>query len=87
MKPKRVAANRSRAPGGPQPSREWIAGRFEAPFFVQDREEPCRPHIVLWVELPPGIIVGQSVVLPDDAAGAGGRCRSNASAKLRSEAI
>ena len=70
LKPKRVAANRSRAPGGPQPSREWIGGRFEAPFFVQDREEPCRPHIVLWVELPHGIIVGQSAVRPDDAAGA-----------------
>ncbi len=70
MKPPRAAAHRSRGSGQPQLFREWVGGRFEAPFFVHHREEPCRPHIVLWVELPDGFIVGQAVVLPDDAAGA-----------------
>ena len=67
---RRAAADRSRDPGQPPLSREWIGGRFEAPFFVHHREEPCRPHIVLWIELPDGFVVGQAVVLPDDAAGA-----------------
>ena len=70
MKPPRAAAHRSRGPGQPQLFREWVGGRFEAPFFVHHREEPCRPHIVLWVELPDGFVVGQAVVLPDEAAGA-----------------
>ena len=70
MKSRRAAADRSRGPGQPQLFREWIGGRFEAPFFVHHREEPCRPHIVLWVELPDGFVVGQVVVMPDDTAGA-----------------
>ncbi len=70
MKSRRAAVDRSRGPGQPQLFREWIGGRFEAPFFVHHREEPCRPHIVLWVELPDGFVVGQGVVMPDDTAGA-----------------
>ena len=69
MKP-RLAAGRSRGPGQPPLFREWIGGCLSTPFFVRDREEPCRPDIVLWLELPDGLVVGQSMVMPEDADGA-----------------
>ena len=70
MKQQRAAADGSRADGQPQLFREWIGGRLQTPFFVQDREEPYRPDIVLWLELPEGSIVGQAVVTPEDTGGA-----------------
>ena len=69
MKP-RPAADRRRGPGQAQLFREWIGGRLSTPFFVHERGEPCRPDIVLWVELPDGLVVGQSMVMPGDADGA-----------------
>ena len=51
-------------------SREWIGGRFPTPFYVHDREEPYRPDLVLWMELPEGFVVGQAVVRPEDTEGA-----------------
>ena len=70
MKPPPAAADRSRGPGQPQLFREWIGGRLSTPFFVHDREEPCRPDIVLSLELPEELIVGQAMVVPGDADGA-----------------
>ena len=69
MKPRRPA-DASSATGRPQLFREWIGGRFPTPFFVHDREEPYRPDVVLWVELPEGFVVGQAAVMPEDAGGA-----------------
>ncbi len=69
MKPRRPA-DASPAAGRPQLFREWIGGRFPTPFFVHDREEPYRPDVVLWVELPEGFVVGQAAVMPEDAGGA-----------------
>ncbi len=69
MKPRRPA-DASPAAGQPQLFREWIGGRFATPFFVHHREEPYRPDVVIWVELPEGVVVGQAVVMPDDAGGA-----------------
>ena len=69
MKPRRVAADRSRESGQPRLFREWIGGRLSTPFFIHDREEPYRPDIVLWMELPEGFVVGQAIVMPEDAAG------------------
>ena len=51
-------------------SREWIGGRFHTPFYIRDREEPYRPDLVLWMELPEGFVVGQAVVSPEHAEGA-----------------
>ena len=51
-------------------SREWVGGSLSAPFFIHDRAEPYRPCIVIWFELPDGLVVGQSVVMPEDARGA-----------------
>ena len=70
MKPRPAAADRRRGPGQAQLFREWIGGRLSTSFFVHDREEPCRPDIVLWLELPDGLVVGQATVMPGDADGA-----------------
>lgn len=43
---------------------EWIGGRLPAPFYVTEGE-PVRPDIVLWFELPAGLVVGAEVVPPD----------------------
>ena len=45
-------------------SREWVGGSLSAPFFIHDRAEPYRPCIVIWFELPDGLVVGQTVVMP-----------------------
>jgi hypothetical protein len=59
---------RTRGRGG-----EWIGGRTSPPFFIEDREEPYRPELALWMEWPSGLIVGNSVVAPEDSRGALGR--------------
>lgn len=57
--------------------REWIGGRVIAPFFVgggvEEEHDPFRPEMVLWIEEPSGLIVGQQVSAPEDAVGALGR--------------
>ena len=61
--------NVSAAPG----RREWIAGILVPPFYLLDREEPYRPRVVVWLELPEGRVVGRAMVLPEDLDGAVGR--------------
>lgn len=78
MTPPRVAAGRRRGASRSQPSREWIGGRLSAPFFIHDRPQPYRPDIVLWVELPDGLVVGQAVVMPEDRQGAVARALRSA---------
>ena len=41
------------------PVRQWIGGRLAAPCVVHDRAEPYRPDLVIWMELPDHVIVGQ----------------------------
>ena len=66
-------ANRS------QPSREWVGGRLSPPFYIHDdREEPYRPDLAIWLELPEGHIVGHALVLPEDREGAVGRALRSA---------
>ena len=48
----------------------WIGGRLPTPFYIHDQDEPYRPDMVLWMELPEGFIVGQAVVNPEDREGA-----------------
>jgi hypothetical protein len=52
---------------------EWIGGRLSPPFFVNDRKEPYRPTLVLWMEQPSGLLVGHELIAPENAAGAVGR--------------
>ena len=52
---------------------EWIGGRLVPPFFVNDRDEPYRPTLVLWMEQPSGLLVGHQLIAPENAEGAVGR--------------
>ena len=67
---------RKRGPAGSGQC-EWVGGRVVAPFFVENGVEeggdPFRPEMVLWVEAPSGLVVGQQVSAPEEAAGALGR--------------
>lgn len=60
------------------PGCEWIGGRLTAPFWIEDRDEPYHPDIVLWMERPSGFVVGQEVVAPEDIARAVGRVLESA---------
>jgi len=53
--------------------REWVGGILAPPFYLLDREEPYRPRVVVWLELPEGRVVGRQVVMPEDLDGAVGR--------------
>ena len=52
---------------------EWVGGRITAPFFVEDGPEPYRPEMVLWIEQPSDLIVGQYMAAPEEADGVLGR--------------
>ena len=67
---RRPAPGRRRGADRSQPSREWVGGRLSPPFYIHDREEPYRPDLVIWLELPEGLIVGQALVKPEDREGA-----------------
>jgi hypothetical protein len=51
------------------PSLEWIGGRLAPSFFIRDEDTPHRTEIVLWLEAPSGIIVGEEVVDAEDTPG------------------
>lgn len=44
----------------------WLGGHFRLPSYVREGE-PYRPNLVLWLELPSGLVVGSNVVPPDSA--------------------
>jgi hypothetical protein len=56
---------------------EWIGGRITAPFFVEggveEGRDPFRPEMVLWLEMPSGLVVGQQVAAREETPGALGR--------------
>jgi len=60
-------ARRRGASGGSAPRREWVGGRVPMPGYVRG-EEPFRPELILWLELPDDLVVGQRVVDPRDPA-------------------
>ena len=69
-------SKRPRAPisrGGTKARSEWVGGLLEPPFFIMDRDEPYRPLMALWVELPEGLIVGHASVPPEERFGALGK--------------
>ncbi len=51
---------------GPKPVREWVGGTIRAPFFLHDRDEPYRPLVALWLEMPDGFVVSQDVLDDED---------------------
>jgi hypothetical protein len=50
---------------GSKPVREWVGGKIRAPFFLHDRDEPYRPSLALWLEMPDGLVVGQDLLFDD----------------------
>ena len=42
---------------------EWVGGRLTLPFYIQE-PEPFRPELVLWLELPDGLVVGHELIDP-----------------------
>ena len=47
---------------------EWVGGRFQMPYVLED--EPQRPELGIWLELPAGLVVGHSVVAQSEGDGA-----------------
>jgi hypothetical protein len=68
-----VARPRRRSKSLRESGCEWIGGRLSPPFFVTDREEPFRAELVVWMELPGGLVLAQDVHAPEDSQGALGR--------------
>jgi len=56
------------------PGHEWLGGRVSPPFFVTEGEDgPFRVEMVIWMELPGGLIVAQEAIAPGESRGALGR--------------
>jgi hypothetical protein len=43
---------------------EWLGGRLRLPSYVLE-DEPYRPELLIWLELPSGLVVGHGVVGED----------------------
>jgi len=43
---------------------EWVGGRLYAPAYITE-DEPYRPEIILWLELPDELVVGSELVDPN----------------------
>ena len=78
MAQKRRTSQTRRAGLTVQKGREWVGGRFTAPFHITDRAEPYRPTFVAWIEAPDGFVVGHDVSLPEEEHGALGRALAEA---------
>jgi hypothetical protein len=50
-----------------------VGGRLSPPFFIEEGDEPYRAELVLWMENPSGLVVGQDVIAPGHVEGAVGR--------------
>jgi hypothetical protein len=73
---------KARSRGAPRAkASEWIGGRLRSPWFIEDRDEPYRAELVLWLEWPSGLVVGQQVLAPEQVEGALGRALEAALAR------
>jgi len=60
------ARGRTRRLGAPDDDVvEWVGTRRRMPFYVTDGE-PHRPELVVWMQLPDGIVVAHDLVAPGD---------------------
>ena len=46
------------------PMCEWVGGLVETPFFV-GQENPYRPQMMLWIELPERLVIHSALLEPD----------------------
>src|SRR5258708_13518693 len=44
---------------------EWLGPRYPLPGKLQEKFEPSRPEVVLWLELPNSVLVSLSVIGPE----------------------
>ncbi len=59
------AQRRKRSPpGGAHEEVEWIGGQMTLPAYVMEGE-PYRPKLVVWLEMPTGLVVGHDLVQED----------------------
>jgi hypothetical protein len=71
MAKKRHPTSKSpRRPGAPAGRLEWVGGLVVPPFFVQDPNEPFRPEMAVWIELPTRVVLINEVLHPRDRDGA-----------------
>ncbi|HZL19611.1 MAG TPA: SEC-C domain-containing protein [Polyangia bacterium] len=49
---------------------EWVGGRLSPPFFITEGE-PYRPEMIIWMELPTGLVVGYHLTDPKEPADLG----------------
>lgn len=42
---------------------EWVGGRIVTPFYITE-DDPYRPEMILWMELPDGLVVGSRLIDP-----------------------
>ena len=57
-----------RSPGAARPSArecEWLGGRYALPRKLYQHSEEIRPDVVLWLELPSGVLISQTVIGPE----------------------
>lgn len=59
----------SRSRGSASSSREWVGGVIRTPFFIQDREPAYRAMGIFWLDARDGVIVGTTMVGPDEVQG------------------
>ncbi len=57
---------------------EWVGGSLSAPFYITERDEPYRPRMVLWLELPEGFVLATEMTGPEEVAGSVGRVLAKA---------
>jgi hypothetical protein len=46
---------------------EWVGGRYTLPEPIRDGDAVYRPQVVLWLELPSGLLVGSMMMDPSTA--------------------
>ena len=60
MAPTRARRRDGRPPGS---TPEWVGGTLLPPFFVTEGE-PYRPELIVWIDLPSGLVVGHHLQDP-----------------------
>jgi hypothetical protein len=50
---------------------EWVGGRLTTPFYITE-DDPYRPVVVLWLELPDDLVVGYRLIGPKEPPGSFG---------------
>ncbi len=78
--PRDIARDR-RKPTSPDTQVEWIGGVLSPPFRISDPNEPDRLDLIVWLEVPSDLIVGQELIDPRQPDGALSRVLRNALAR------